>query len=114
MNESYIITLIVTGAVAALGFFMKLQLNDIRDSLKENNEEIKEVTDKLNKRIENLENKTQNEISKVKQEISNLKGDFSTCFVLREDYFRAMNGVEDKMKTMDSKLDRLLMKRNEV
>lgn len=40
------------------------------------------------------------------------KGDFATTFVLREDFFRSMNGVEDRMRSIDSKIDKLLMQSN--
>ena len=45
----------------------------------------------------------------VAQEINDIKGDFATTFVLREDFFRSMNGVEDRMKIIDNKLDKLLL-----
>ena len=38
-----------------------------------------------------------------------LKAIFATTFVLREDFFRSMNGVEDRMKIIDNKLDKLLL-----
>ena len=60
-------------------------------------------------RIDKLEEKTDKDIQNIKQEINDIKGDFATTFVLREDFFRSMNGVEDKIKSIDSKLDRLLL-----
>lgn len=43
---------------------------------------------------------------------NDIKGDFATTFVLREDFFRSMNGVEDRMRSIDSKIDKLLMQSN--
>ena len=63
----------------------------------------------MNERIDKLEEKTGKDIQHIKQEINDIKGDFATTFVLREDFFRSMNGVEDKIKGMDNKLDRLLL-----
>ena len=57
----------------------------------------------------NWKKKTGKDIQHIKQEINDIKGDFATTFVLREDFFRSMNGVEDKIKGMDNKLDRLLL-----
>ena len=48
--------------------------------------------------------------SRCVYEPGTIKGDFATTFVLREDFFRSMNGVEDKMRTIDGKLDKLLLK----
>lgn len=84
-------------------FLAKTQFNDIKNSIKENNEN-------TNKRIEKLENKTDAEIGNIKQELNDIKGDFATTFVLREDFFRSMNGVEDRMKSIDTKIDKLLMR----
>ena len=50
-----------------------------------------------------------NDIQNIRQEINDIKGDFATTFVLREDFFRSMNGVEDRMKIIDNKLDKLLL-----
>lgn len=44
--------------------------------------------------------------------MNNIKGDFATTFVLREDFFRSMNGVEDRMRSIDGKIDKLLMQSN--
>ena len=62
---------------------------------------------------------TDNKIKRVTVEFSlskglycDIKGDFATTFVLREDFFRSMNGVEDRMRSIDSKIDKLLMQSN--
>ena len=60
--------------------------------------------------IDRLEEKTIRDIEGIKQEINDIKGDFATTFVLREDFFRSMNAVEDKVKSIDSKIDRLLLR----
>ena len=66
--------------------------------------------DVLQSAIENkLEEKTGNDIQNIRHEINDIKGDFATTFVLREDFFRSMNGVEDRMKIIDNKLDKLLL-----
>ena len=73
---------------------------DIKDRIEKNDA-------KTNERIDRLEEKT---IRGIKQEINDIKGDFATTFVLREDFFRSMNAVEDKVKSIDSKIDRLLLR----
>lgn len=37
---------------------------------------------------------------------------FRLRFLLREDFFRAMNGVEDRVRSIDNKIDRILMQNN--
>lgn len=51
-------------------------------------------------------------LSERRDELNDIKGDFATTFVLREDFFRSMNGVEDRMRSIDSKIDKLLMQSN--
>lgn len=99
-----VITLAVVLGVgfALLVFLAKTQFNDIKSSIKENNAAAKDRMDKI-------EQKTNEEIDGLKKEMSNIKGDFATSFVLREDFFRAMNGVEDNMKETGKKVDKILL-----
>lgn len=76
---------------------------DIKDRIEKNDA-------RTNERIDRLEEKTVRDIEGIKQEINDIKGDFATTFVLREDFFRSMNAVEDKVKSIDSKIDRLLLR----
>ena len=81
----------------------------IEQGNKEIQEKIQKNDEKVNERIDKLEEKTGNDIQNIRQEINDIKGDFATTFVLREDFFRSMNGVEDRMKIIDNKLDKLLL-----
>ena len=76
----------------------------IEQGNKEIQEKIQKNDEKVNERIDKLE-----DIQNIRQEINDIKGDFATTFVLREDFFRSMNGVEDRMKIIDNKLDKLLL-----
>lgn len=85
---------------------MTQQLSDSIDKVKA---EIKSNNDKVNVRIEKLQEATNKDVAELKQELNDVKGDFATSFVLREDFFRAMNGVEDNIRETGRKVDRLLM-----
>lgn len=106
---SDVMTGVITAGMGIFGFLIKGWLNGLRKSNDEIKAQIKENDDKVNKRIDKLEESTGQEIANIKKEIGDIKGDFATAFVLREDFFRAMNGVEDRIKSMDSKLDKLLL-----
>ncbi len=80
---------------------------------KELREQIKEMNDKTNERIDRLEARTEEDITSIKKEIGNIKGDFATSFVLREDFFRSMNAVEDQVKESSRKMDQVLILMNE-
>ena len=124
---NYVITFQnVMAAVIAIGgsvfiFFVKKWFADMekKDSellvkIDSGNKDIKDRIEKndakTNERIDRLEEKTVRDIEGIKQEINDIKGDFATTFVLREDFFRSMNAVEDKVKSIDSKIDRLLLR----
>ena len=115
MDGGYLITFAdVMAGVIALGlavitFFIKGWIAGVERSTEGIKKQIKENDEKVNGRIDRLKDKTEGEISEIRQEISDIKGDFATTFVLREDFFRSMNGVEDRMRSIDSKIDKLLM-----
>ena len=46
----------------------------------------------------------------MQKELSSIKGILLRPLCCGEDFFRSMNGVEDKMRSMDGKLDRLLVR----
>lgn len=41
--------------------------------------------------------------------MNDIKGDFATTFVLREDFFRYMNSMEENIKDTNSKVDKILV-----
>lgn len=106
---SDVMAAVITLGLGVITFFLKGWFKSISDSTEEIKRQIKENDDKVNKRIDKLEDKTDQDIANIKQEINDIKGDFATTFVLREDFFRSMNGVEDKIRSIDAKIDRLLI-----
>lgn len=100
---------LVTLGLGILSFFIRGWFGSLKNSTEEIKKQIRENDDRVNKRISRLEEETDRDIEDIRHEISSLKGDFSTTFVLREDFFRSMNGVEDRMKSIDGKIDRLLV-----
>lgn len=103
---------VITVALGVLAYFIKRWFKDSEDRDKTIQDQIVKNDEKVNERIDKLEDKTRNDISKLKQEVNDIKGDFATSFVLREDFFWSMNGVEDRIKSVDGKLDRLLLIQN--
>lgn len=121
---SDVMAAVITLGIGVMGFFVKhwfqtmeRENKETREKIEQGNREIRERIArndaKINERIDRLEEKTENDIRDIEQQISDIKGDFATTFVLREDFFRAMNGVEDKVRSIDQKLDRLLLRKNE-
>ena len=128
--DSYVITFstvmawVIPAALGVLTFFIKRWFNGVEQTnqllqqqIQEGNKKIKEMIEKndakVNERIDRLEEKTEQNITDIQKEINDIKGDFSVTFVLREDFFRSMNGVEDRIRSIDSKLDRLIMMNKE-
>lgn len=112
--------IVITIALAMLKWLLKKQIDDLFNSIKSTQksvvetkteliEIIKENDKKTDERITKLEEYTHQEIGNVKDELNHIKGDFATMFVLREDFFRFGNRVENKMQTMDQKMDKLII-----
>lgn len=118
VTMEYIITFgdvmagVIALAIGLLTWFAKRALESIQRGIQDVKNEMKENHDKVNTRIDKLEDETDADIASIREEINNIKGDFATTFVLREDFFRSMNSVEDKMKSIDSKIDKLLVYNN--
>jgi len=114
-SAGYIITFsdvmagVITLGLGVLTFFIRSWLDGIRKNTGKIENQIRENDEKVNERIDKLEEKTDGEIANIKQELSGIKGDFATTFVLREDFFRSMNGVESSIRSIDSKIDKILM-----
>lgn len=106
---SDVMTGVITLGLGIITFFARGWFKNFQDSMEEIKKQIKENDEKVNKRIDKLEEETDQDIANIKQEINDIKGDFATTFVLREDFFRSMNGVEDRMRSIDGKIDRLLI-----
>lgn len=105
---------------AMFKWLLKKQIEDLFNTMRSTQESvvetktelveiIKENDKKTDERIAKLEEYTHQEIGNVKEELNHIKGDFATMFVLREDFFRFGNGVENKMQTMDQKMDKLII-----
>lgn len=110
MNDPITIGMVATVAVAIISFLVKMMIDDFKRSVGLVGKQLDDTIAKFDDRIAKVEEKQENDIKSVQRELSSIKGDFATTFVLREDFFRSMNGVEDKMRTMDGKLDKLLLK----
>lgn len=115
MEMGYVITFsdvmtgVITLGLGIITFFIRGWFNNLKSTTEEIKRQNKENDDKVNQRIDRLEEETDRDIANIKQELNGIKGDFATSFVLREDFFRSMNGVEDRMRSIDNKIDKLLM-----
>ena len=106
MSEPVTIGMVASVVVGILIFLVKMMINDIKSSISGVEELLMET---FNNRITKVEEKHEADMKQVQTELSNIMGDFSMSFVLREDFFRTMNGMEAKMVSMDEKLNKLLL-----
>lgn len=109
---SDVMAMVVTGAIGLLAWFLKNYLTDISNTNKYQNEKLSEIDKKYDKRITDVEQESRKEIKRVDRELSDMKSDFATMFVLREDYFRAMDKMDNNFRDIDRKIDRLLQANN--
>lgn len=115
---NYVITFAdVMAAVIALGggvltYFIKKWLADIDRGNKQIQERIEQNDKKVNERIDRLEQKNDEDIQGIRSEISQMKADLPVVYVLREDYIRVANNMEENIKELGRKIDMLLMNSN--
>lgn len=111
---------VVPVAIGALGSFIRSWFQSLHketESIKRDMDgirrKIEENDNRVNLRIDKLEDRTNDDIENIKKDLSGIKGEFATTFVQREDFFRSMNGMEDVIRRMDGKMDRLLLKESD-
>ena len=83
-----IISVLSTVMISLVAWGFRTTISEIRNATKKNTERIEKLEDNFN----------------------DLKSDLPLIYVLREDFVRSMNSVENKMGGIDNKLDRLLEK----
>ena len=122
LGTEQFITLVTVLSIcgAGLGFLVKHSFNQINNGIAGNSTKIESIKndlqqdiqknhDKVNERINKLEDKTNADITEIRQNLNDIKGDFATTFVLREDFFRYMNSMEENIKDTNSKVDKILL-----
>lgn len=86
MELTWILQTITALVIGVIGFFLKGTLTELKDGIKLN----------------------AGDIQKVKNELNDLKSDLPFVYVLREDFIRTLNNVDNKMNNIDGKIDKLL------
>ena len=122
LGTEQFITLVTVLSIcgAVLVFLVKHSFNQINNGIAGNSTKIESIKndlqqdiqknhDKVNERINKVEDKTNADITEIRQNLNDIKGDFATTFVLREDFFRYMNSMEENIKDTNSKVDKILL-----
>ena len=122
LGTEQFITLVTVLSICGgiLVFLLKHSFNQINNGIAGNSTKIESIKndlqqdiqknhDKVNERINKLEDKTNADITEIRQNLNDIKGDFATTFVLREDFFRYMNSMEENIKDTNSKVDKILL-----
>lgn len=106
---SDVMTVVISGALTIIVWFLKSYLSNIQATNEQQNKKLAEIDEKTQRRINAVEEESRNEIKRVDRELADIRGDFATMFVLREDYFRAMDKMDGNFRDIDRKIDRLLI-----
>ena len=122
LGTEQFITLVTVLSICGgiLVFLLKHSFNQINNGIAGNSTKIESIKndlqqdiqknhDKVNERINKLEDKTNADITEIRQNLNDIKGDFASTFVLREDFFRYMNSMEENIKDTNSKVDKILL-----
>ena len=109
MSEPITIGMVASVIIGVLVYLAKMMINDIKSSISGFGDRLDTAMKSFDERIDKVEEKHEKDMKQVQAELNNIKSELPMTFVLREDYFRVMNGVEGKMNSMDEKLNRLLL-----
>ena len=109
MSEPITIGMVASVIIGVLVYLAKMMINDIKSSISGFGDRLDTAMKSFDERIDKVEEKHEKDMKQVQAELNNIKSDLPMTFVLREDYFRVMNGGEGKMNSMDEKLNRLLL-----
>ena len=109
MSEPITIGMVASVIIGVLVYLAKMMINDIKSSISGFGDRLDTAMKSFDERIDKVEEKHEKDMKQVQAELNNIKSDLPMTFVLREDYFRVMNGVEGKMNSLDEKLNRLLL-----
>lgn len=97
MELTWVLQTLTVLVIGIVGFFLKATLTDLKEGIIKNDEKINSVEIIL-----------RNEVKSVRDELNDLRSDLPFVYVLREDYIRTLNNVDNKMNNIDTKLDKLL------
>lgn len=100
---------VITLGLTVVTFFIKQWFNNLTSQTEKIEKKIDENDKSVNKRIDELEQKTENDIKELQNEIKSIEKDFPIVYVQRDDFFRSMNGVEQQMRNINDKIDKLLI-----
>lgn len=109
---SDVMTVVISGALTIIVWFLKSYLSNIQATNEQQNKKLTEIDEKTQRRINAVEEESRDEIKRLDRELADIRGDFATTFVLREDYFRAMDKMDINFRDIDRKIDRLLIANN--
>lgn len=86
MNLTFLLPITTTTIIGIIAFFIKGTLSRMESNF-----------EKLSKKIDDIDEKHNTEIEKLNCEINQLKNDLPMVYVLREDFLRVMNNVDQKL-----------------
>lgn len=86
MEMSWILQTATMLGIGAIGFFLKKLLDRYEMTFKA-----------LNAKIDEIEGRCCSDIHTIRTELNDLKNDLPLVYVLREDFLRVMNNVDNKL-----------------
>lgn len=103
---------IITLGLGIITFCIKQWFNNLHSQTEKIEKKIDENDKTVNKRIDELEQKTEKDIKDLQNELKAIEKDFPIVYVQRDDFFRSMSGVEQQMRNINNKIDKLLLNSN--
>ncbi len=108
----WVFCLAITTGLGALAYFIKKEFADLNQNIRENAEALSDQRRETDEKLEQTRRDLEDKIEAERKRISDLKEDLPFVYTTREDFIRFANGVDSKMGSIDSKIDKILEKMN--
>lgn len=108
MDFNTLFSLVITTGLGALSFFIKTNFAEIKAGIKGNTDAVSELRKETDEKLLLAKRDLENQIEKERVRISALKEDLPFVYTTREDFIRFANGVDTKLSSVDSKIDKIL------
>lgn len=104
MDLNWIFETVIMVGIGAIAYFMKKQMEESQSA----DEGILKKIEETQLRIEAERRESLSRDNELSKQITELKADMPFIYVVKEDWIRISNATDEKIKSIDGKVDKIL------
>lgn len=108
MDLSWALQLATTLCIGAVCFFIKGFIGEMKKANEEHCKNMGEMKTGLENKIESERDRSESNYKDLGRQINELKDSMPFVFVLKEDWIRVSNATDQKINSIDNKVDKIL------